>query len=304
MIDLRKLHVLRVLQERGTVTAAAEALYLTPSAVSQQIHGLADELGMALVRREGRNVKLTTAADLLLFHADELYAHWEQVRAELDAHVDDESTVLNLGGFPSALAGLIVPATAQLRANHAGVQATITEAETSECFEMVAGHDLDVAVIVPLPNNPAPADPRFEQQPLLDDPLDLLVATTHRLAQRANVTLAEAAHDDWIAAPNSIDQHQLILAACNAAGFAPKLTHAAQEWNAICALVAAEFGVCLLPRLAPIAAEHAVARVPVTGNPTPFRRVLTCIRRGSSEQRAVSLGLAALRDVATTTTRP
>ncbi|UVS79490.1 LysR family transcriptional regulator [Actinokineospora sp. UTMC 2448] len=300
MIDVRKVHLLRVLREYGTVTAAAAALRLTPSAVSQQIRALADEVGVELLRREGRGVAITSAAELLIEHGDRMAAEWERVRAELDALAVDEPTAMVIGGFPSALAGLAVPAASRLRASDPRLRITLTEAETGECFDMLSTRQLDIAVIVPLPSNPAPDDPRYEQHPLLDDPLDLLVAATHPLATRPAVALADAAHDDWIAAPNSIDQHHLILAACAAAGFAPRIAHAAQEWNAICALVAGGYGVCLLPRLAPVAADHAVVRLPLTGNPAPFRRLMTCVRRGSSGQRAVSLGLTALRQVAST----
>src|SRR5262249_9214145 len=73
MIDHR-LHVLRVLAACGTVNGAAATLNYTPSAVSHQIRGLAQELGVTLLVKEGRGVRLTPAARLLLARADELFA--------------------------------------------------------------------------------------------------------------------------------------------------------------------------------------------------------------------------------------
>ncbi|NUP30244.1 MAG: LysR family transcriptional regulator, partial [Streptomycetaceae bacterium] len=61
-LDLRKLRVLRELDERGTVAAVAEALHLTPSAVSQQLTALARETGVRLLEPAGRRVRLTGAA--------------------------------------------------------------------------------------------------------------------------------------------------------------------------------------------------------------------------------------------------
>ena len=61
-IDLRRLRVLRMLEQRGTVSAAAAALHLTPSAVSQQIAGLARETGVQLLEKRGRGVRLTSRA--------------------------------------------------------------------------------------------------------------------------------------------------------------------------------------------------------------------------------------------------
>ncbi|WP_254904286.1 helix-turn-helix domain-containing protein [Streptomonospora nanhaiensis] len=54
MIDVRRLQILRLLHQKGTVTAAARAAHLTPSAVSQQIRLLAREVGVDLLERRGR----------------------------------------------------------------------------------------------------------------------------------------------------------------------------------------------------------------------------------------------------------
>src|SRR5918999_324517 len=113
MIDLRRLHVLRMLDEHGTVTAAATALYLTPSAVSQQIRLLGRDLGVELLERVGRGVRLTPFARVLLGHADRIYADWERVLAEASAA--PAGGVLRLCAFPTALAAVRAPAAADLR---------------------------------------------------------------------------------------------------------------------------------------------------------------------------------------------
>src|SRR4051812_17259538 len=59
MIDLRRLHMLRVVHQQGTVTAAAEVLHLTPSAVSHHMRELSRELKVPLLEPQGRRVKLT-----------------------------------------------------------------------------------------------------------------------------------------------------------------------------------------------------------------------------------------------------
>ena len=88
MIDHR-LQVLRLLAHHGTVTATAEALHYTPSAVSAQLRSLSEQLGVTLLVPKGRGVKLTPAGRLLLSRADDLYERWEQIRAELVAGTDD-----------------------------------------------------------------------------------------------------------------------------------------------------------------------------------------------------------------------
>jgi DNA-binding transcriptional LysR family regulator len=296
MIDAR-LQTLRVLAEEGTVTAAADALHLTPSTVSQQLRGLAGDLGVELLQADGRRVRLTAAAHTVLEHADVLHADWERAQAAIAAHRAGEAGHLRLCGVSSALAALVAPAATTLRRERPLLTVEISEVESDDCFPLLLSDHADIAVLIPTASSPPPDDARFEQQALLDEPQDLLVPTTHRLAQRRTATLADAAGEAWVADPGRVDQYQLLLGACAAAGFTPRIEHRAKEWFAISALVAHGFGVCLVPRLAPLPADHDVARVPLRGRPAPSRRIITCIRRGGRHQPPIAAGLAALRRV-------
>ncbi|WP_327672699.1 MULTISPECIES: LysR family transcriptional regulator [unclassified Streptomyces] len=298
MIDVRRLQILQIVHRHGSMTAAAQALHLTPAAVSQQIHSLARDLEVELVERRGRGATLTPAAYTLLRHTDVLYAQWEAARAELAAFQSDAAGLLRITAFPTALAGLVVPAAQQLRRDAPGLRLELAEAEASQSFDLLATGATDLAVIVPLPDNPPATDPRFDQQPLADEVQDLLVPCEHPLARSSGVQLADAVSEIFVAAPDSIDQHQLILAACQAAGFVPRIEHRAQEWNAIIALVGGGFGVSLIPRSAPLPPGAPVVRVPLRGAPAPRRRLLTCVRRGSDAQPAIAQGLSALHAAA------
>jgi DNA-binding transcriptional LysR family regulator len=292
MIDLRRLQVLRMLDEHGTVTAAAAALHLTPSAVSQQIRLLGRDVGVELLERVGRGVRLTPAARVLLGHADRLYADWEGVLAE--AAAAPAGGMLRLCAFPTALAALLAPAAAGLR--DSGVAVELTEAGNAECFALLLAGAVDIAVVLPAPDAPPRDDPRFDQRPLLHDPFDLVVPADHPLASVAAVDLASAAGEAWIGADRG-DDSAIVLAACSAAGFAPRIAHSTEGWNGAVALVSHGFGVCLMPRLAPIPAHHRVVRIPLRGAPAPSRLVLSCVRRGSRGQPAIARGLAALAAV-------
>ena len=79
VIDVRRLRLLRELDNRGTVAATAAALHLTPSAISQQLAALSREAGVTLLDPVGRRVRLTPAAKVLLRHADEIFAQLEKV---------------------------------------------------------------------------------------------------------------------------------------------------------------------------------------------------------------------------------
>ncbi|GAA2092845.1 LysR family transcriptional regulator [Streptomyces albiaxialis] len=301
MIDPR-LQTLRVLRECGTVTATAAALHLTPSTVSQQLRQLAAQMDLTLLEPEGRKVRLTPAAHALLRHADALHARWEEAAADLAAHREGTAGRLRVTGIATALSALVVPATARLRDEAPGLDVTVAEDPTEDRYGLLLTGEADIAVVLPTPAAPPPDDPRFTPHPLLSDPQDLLVPVGHPLADRVRegVRLDEAADETWIRAGDPQDQHQLLLTACAAAGFTPRLAHAAVDWAAVVALVAHGFGVCLMPRLAPLpaGAPAPVVRVPLRGPSRPVRRIVAYVRRGSERQPPVARGLAALRDAA------
>lgn len=299
MIELRRLTVLRVLAERGTVTATADALHLTPSAVSQQLRSLARELGVELLHKHGRGVRLTPAARVLLEHGDVLQARWEEARADVARAGHAYAGPLRLCGLSSVVAALFAPAAVQLRLSHPRLSVQIAEDESAGCFEALLADAADIAVVLPTEGLPAADDPRFEQQALLDDPQDLLVPANHRLAGRRAVELSEAADEPWIVKPQDNDTYPLLIAACTAAGFSPRIAQHAKEWFAVSALVSAGLGVCLIPRLARIPVQHDVVRISLHGVSPPSRRFVTAIRRGSAEHPLIALGLGVLRDVAT-----
>jgi DNA-binding transcriptional LysR family regulator len=297
MIDHR-LHVLRVLAARGTVTATADALNYTPAAVSHQLRGLARDLGVTLLEPQGRGVRLTASARVLVEHADELYARWEQIRGELAAADAEHVGTLRLCGFSTAAAALLPSVAATVRTAYPDSTVRIVEADPTECFDLLIADQADVAVVVATAALPPSSDPRFEQHPLLDDPLDLLVPASHPLADRSSVLLSDAADEPWILDHPGKPHHLLVLTACSAAGFAPSVAHEAAEWDTGAALVSAGFGVALIPRLARLPDGYQIARVPLRGDPTPARRVLTGVRRGSRGQPLIASALEALEDIA------
>lgn len=298
MID-RRLVVLRMVAECGTVTGAAAALHYTPSAVSQQLRALARELGAELVVQDGRRIRLTPAARVLVARTDELFADWEAIRAEvLSAEGDDAGGELRLCGFSTAAAAMLPSVANAVQARRPGSRVRIIEADPAECFELLLADEADVAVVVATDQVPPSADPRFEQRYLLEDPLDLLVPEGHRLAGQPEVVLADLGAERWIMDRPGRPYHQLLQYACIAAGFTPSVAHHASEWDTGAALVAADLGIALIPRLAHLPAGYAVARVPLSGHPAPSRHLLTGIRRGSSGQPLIALALRTLGELA------
>lgn len=220
MVDLRHLQVLRSVAQHGSVTAAAAALHLTPSAVSHRLKALAHEVGVAVLEPAGRGVRLTSAGHLLVGHADALYARWEQARADLAAHTGEVTGLVRLGGFPTAVAGLLSPAVARLRERAPRLRVRVLERDTATSLRLLLAGEIDLAVVDPVDALPS-TDARVELRPLLEETLDLLVPVGHPLADSPAVALADLADEQWIAGAPTTSHHQLLLVACATAGFTP-----------------------------------------------------------------------------------
>ncbi|MEU2913516.1 LysR family transcriptional regulator [Streptomyces massasporeus] len=298
MIDLRRLHVLRAVAHYGTVTAAARALHFTTSAASQQIRQLARDLGVDLLEPQGRGVRLTPAAESLLAHADAIQARWDQAEMDLRADHGAPSGMLRVTGFTMAVSVLLAPMAARLGERYPRLSVRITEVGAPESFDLLFEGEADLAVVEATPHNPPPSDARFDQQPLLDDPFDLVVHEEHPLAGRARIDLAEAARELWIAPGADSACRPLVLSACGAAGFTPEIVHHALDWNVCAHLAAHRLGVALIPRLAHLTPHLPITRVRCTGN--PHRKLLTCTRRGAHDRPAVAAARDELRELAPT----
>ncbi|MYX75348.1 LysR family transcriptional regulator [Streptomyces sp. SID3915] len=299
--DVKKLRILRTLRDRGTVTATAEALLMTPSAVSQQLTNLAGQLGVTLLEAQGRRVRLTDAAHLVLRHAEAVFAQLERADAELTGYLRGEAGQVRVGAFSTAVPALVVPAVRLLaHEDRPGPEVRVHEAEAARAYELLAAGDVDLALSLAA-HAPTARDPRFTVLPLLADPLDVALPVGHRLARAPGLRLADLAGEPWIFG-GSGPWSQITTAACEAAGFVPEQAHSASGWTAILAMVEAGMGVALVPRMASASApSHAGVAMRVLEADRPHRHVVAAVRRGAEQGPAVARVLAALRRVADTT---
>ena len=295
MIDPR-LRMLQLVAHFGTVTAAAGALNYTPSAVSHQLRALSAELGIVLLESEGRNVRLTGAARTLLRHAELLFAQAERAYADLeDGTQNGKFTVC---GFATSANYLLPPAAAGVRDAFPGIDVRVIEAQPSRCINLLLTGDADLALLTGTADLPMIADGRFDQRPLLDDPMDLVVRKDHWLASRASVSLADTAGEQWILGQPEGAYFSLTVRACQAAGFTPNAAHFADEWDTGMALVAYGFGVTLVPRKARIHKDWNVKRIELTGKAQPSRPIVSVTRAGSRNRPMIAKAMELIEQMA------
>ncbi|MEU3483649.1 LysR family transcriptional regulator [Streptomyces sp. NPDC033754] len=300
--DLRKLRVLRELSERGTVSAAAQALHLTPQAVSQQISSLARELGVPLTEPSGRRLRLTGEARIVLRHADAVFTQVERMRAELAAHRGGERGDVAVAGFSTTLSALILPAVARLRETRPLLRTSLAEVDPPESFALLHRGQTDVVISADTALHRGPAgedgrlDARFHRVALCEDPFDIALPDRHPLLDSPRLVLADLAQETWIFATTGMC-HDIGVAACTAAGFTPRASHAIGDWDATLAAVRLGLGVALVPRTARPAPRPEVT-VRAFSEGAPSRTVFAAVREGSQTSPEIAAVLDALRTVA------
>lgn len=294
-IDVRKVHVLQEFAKRGTIAATAGALHLTPSAVSQQIAALSREAGVPLLVRHGRGVRLSHQANLLLEHAAVLNAQLERVRADLKSYSSGDVGQVVIGAFATAIIHLVAPAMAELGRRRPRLRLAVHEVEVPEGFTRLDSGDLDLLVTVDYRGGPPRHDPRYHRTELADDVFMAALPAGHPLADRNRINLADLAGERWVLGAVGGTCHEVVLAACAAAGFNPDVRHQTNDWNAALTLVAIGSGVALVPRLAlPVPEDERVVLRPTFGPQYPTRHIYAAVRAGSERHPALAPALEVL----------
>ncbi|WP_035795119.1 LysR family transcriptional regulator [Kitasatospora mediocidica] len=299
MIDARRLRTLRAVADHRTVTAAAAALYLTPSAVSQQLAALEQETGHELLARDGRGVRLTPAGEILVTHADAVLAQLERAEADLAAYAAGVQGQVTVASFATGISLVLAPAITALAASAPGVLLKVLDAEGDASLPMLLDGQADLAVAVEYRGAPRAGDRRLARFPLYAEPFEAVLPLGHRLAAGPGpVAMAELAAEPWIGPYPGNPCHDVVLLACEHAGFTPRLVHSSDDFRAVVALASAGAGVALVPRSALAGVDLAQVAVRPVDSDLATRKVFAAVRSGAELHPLIRPVLRALGDAA------
>src|ERR1700761_419506 len=152
MLNLRRLQVLCEVVGRGSFSAAADQLAYTQSAVSQAIARLEAETGTTLLVRDRRGVRPTAAGEVLLGHAEAIFAQVEAAEEDLAATLGLRGGRLRVASFPSAGATLMPQAVARFRRAYPEVALTLAEGEPEEIAPRLRAGEFDLALLFEFPD--------------------------------------------------------------------------------------------------------------------------------------------------------
>jgi molybdate transport repressor ModE-like protein len=295
-LDAHTLRIVRAIVEHGSITAAATALGYSQPAVSQHLRRAEARIGMPLVARSGRGIRLTEAGRVLAKHARTITTALDAAAGELAELSGLRSGRVRLASFPTASSTLVPQVLRTLAADHPGIGVNYLEAEPPEAVDAVRSQRADLAITFSYPGDRV--DPHGESArglvvvPLWSDEMKLVVPAGHPDASSDDVPLADLAGESWIAGCQRCRGHLLQLA--EASGFQPEIAYETDNVTAVLGMVAAGLGVALLPALA-LATAGIPRGVAVRTTANHDRRTIHLVAsQGSDQVPAIAATAAAI----------
>jgi DNA-binding transcriptional LysR family regulator len=272
MLNVGRLRVLTEVARRGSFSGAADALSYTQSAVSQQVATLEAEAGMTLLERQARGVRLTTAGQALVEHAEGILARLEAAEEELSAIAGLRAGKLRMASFPTAGATLMPLAIATFRSHYPDIELTLAEGEPEEIAPRLRAGEFDLALLFEF-DEPDTGTEGVTRVELLQDPMYLALPREHALAGKEGLRLEDLRGEAWVQTSRDSPCARHVVRSCHAAGFEPNVAFESDDYQTVQGLVAAGVGVALIPELALSVVREDIAIRSLSPSP-PVRQVV------------------------------
>jgi Transcriptional regulator len=241
-MELRQLEYFVAVAEEGGFTRAAERVHVAQPGVSAQIRRLERELGVELLDRTGRSVRLTEAGAAVLPYARAALAAVAGARLaadELTGLLRGRVAVGTVTSHGVDMAGLL----AAFHRDHPGVEITLTTANTDRLLDDLRTGRLDAAIV----SIGAAAPPGLAIHVVDDQPIVAAVAHDHELAVQRVISLATLRDRPLISLPPGTGLRARLDEACAAAGFTPRVVFEAADPETLARLAEHRLGVAILP---------------------------------------------------------
>lgn len=282
-LSLHRLRMLRELNRKGTVTAAASSLHYTASAVSQQLAQLERDVGARLFERVGRRVQLTDLGKLLATHAEDILDSVERATLALEEAQEATTVTLRAGVFATVAAGLLPAALAILHERQPGIRLRTKQLTPEQSAEAVKDGDVDIAFTLDYADAPMPWDANLMGSPIAVERLHVAApAGTLGGLNAGPVALSDLAEHPWILAGPRSHFGRAVQAACLRNGFQLRITHEVDEQSTAMAMVAAGMGITLVSDLGMALAPPGMDALPLT---TPITRTVSLVYRSTAARR-------------------
>lgn len=294
-MELRQLRYLVTIAEEQSFTRAAERLYVSQSALSQQVKQLEGELGVQLLDRSGRRVLLTLAGEALLRHGRRALCALDEATAEIGELEALQRGSLLISAVETVVAYIIPRAVSQFTQAYPGIQLRVEERPDEAIEQRLLAGEADLGIgFVPSVRE------EIETEALYEERLSLIVTGTHPLAGCEAVQLADLDRLPLVLLPTSSCTRRQWDSYAAQADVTAQILVEMNSIHGILQAVAQTNTATVLPALASrTSAVDRFISIPLV-NPTPKRTVGVLYRRHGYRSRAAQAFVTILRALAQT----
>jgi DNA-binding transcriptional LysR family regulator len=249
MIELKRLNAFVTVVEAGSITRAAELLFIQQPPLTRLLQGLEQEFGVPLLQRLPRGVIPTEAGEVLLQEARAVLARAAQLSAAMQRAAQGEQGRVRIGFTSSAALHTFVPALLRrYREIYPAVSTLLEESGSGELLASVVAGELDVAFV----RMRVKDMPELEMEKVLEEPMWVAVPAGHKLAAQKCVKplkLEDLSNEPFVLYRRRAGQglYDAILAAYVRAGFSPHIVQEAPRLTSCLSLVGAGLGISIVP---------------------------------------------------------
>lgn len=271
--NVDRLLLLLLVYRTGSLSGVADELSLSTSAVSQQISKLEREVGLPLVVRHSKGMRLTDAGVKLSSYAMTIDNALAAAKNDMNAFSHLDRGEVRIATFPTFAASVMPKVLQHFHELHPDIDVTVKSYRLDRIQEALERREVDLATLWDYPW--APIDNELlGYTTLLKEPTMLLLPASHPLARRRIVQLKEVADNPWITR-SSHPVASVLGRICTEAGFSPRIVFEANDYQELLGMVSAGLGVAIAPSLAVRSRGSDVKVASIRGNPAPRRIVLS-----------------------------
>jgi len=241
VLDIKRLQILLAIVEEGSVTSAAAALGYTPSAISQQLLRLEREAGQPLLDRHARGMTPTDAGLMLATHARKVLRQLAAAESDLADIAGVRRGSVTLGTFPTVGSSFLPLAVRRYRELFPNITLTISSGREDHLVRMLEEGKVAMSFLWDYEWQRVDNEDLVLTE-LFTDPTVLLVGSTHRLARRRTVRMADLAAEPWIIRAGGHPVVEVLQRSAVAAGFTPTIAFQANDYQEAQAMVSVGLG--------------------------------------------------------------
>jgi DNA-binding transcriptional LysR family regulator len=259
-MEFRHLRYFVAVAEELHFGRAAARLHLSQPPLSQQIRTLEEELGLKLFLRDRRRVELTHAGGVFLVEAKQILSQMEHAADAARRAERGQIGPLVVACGPLAVQTVLPMILKTFRKEHPEVDLNVRESNGHNILNVLEDKQADVGLLLPQFTSE-----RLQRQTCLTLPLVAALPKSHPLAKRRRIRMKQLADEPFVlfSHQGADGFYEHIVRMCERGGFTPKIVREAGQHPTLLALVAAGYGVTLIPALTKSAAPEDVVFVQV-----------------------------------------